>query len=153
MAQLQLFLNDLDTDLVAALQRYSMKKNISVEAAVTRLLESVFFGVAHYSGISIEDLKPMGYIIMIDEAVDKVKKPYRCPTCGNTAFYYYGGVKLVMNGIYDQDGNMSDGEEVDWFKTVGVPTPIPCSGKLRAKLPNGELKQVRCKTTLFKVGA
>lgn len=149
----QIFLDNVDSDLMAALQRYSVKKNLPVEDAAIRLLESVFSGVSHFSGIDIGDLKPMGHIIMIDESMDRVKKSYRCPNCGNVAFYYYGGIKLVMNGIYDQDGNMSDGEEVDWFQTVGVPTPIPCSGKLRAKLPNGELKQVRCKTTLYKVGA
>lgn len=98
---------------------------------------------------------------MIDPTVDKVRKHFRCNICGCIVFDYYGGIMLIMNGFYDLENTprstlgiaaeFSDGQEVDWAKTIGIPYPIQCPGKVQV-LANGEPKRIRCKTTYYKIG-
>lgn len=110
--------------------------------------------------ISIEDYKPQQILIMIDPEQDRVRKHFRCPVCGCIVFDYYGGVKLIMNGYYNEhpaeiplgiETPFDPGEEIDWFKTLGVPYPIECPGQLKLTF-GGLRKRTRCKTMLYKVG-
>lgn len=99
---------------------------------------------------------------MIDATADKVRKHFRCPTCGYIVFDYYGSVKLIMNGFYDHHPDSDappdvaafiDGKEIDWFETVGVPYPIVCAGRLVVReREDNRMRKIRCKATIYKIG-
>ncbi len=103
------------------------------------------------AGILLSQYKPQSLIVVIDPIQDRIRKHFKCPVCGNTAFDYYGGLKLIMPG-YDDVGEPTGETEVDWFKTIGVPFPIQCQNGLSVTLDNGERKKIKCKTMLLKVG-
>lgn len=102
--------------------------------------------------LSLALYKPQSIPIMIDATADRICKKFRCSVCGDIVFEYYGSIKLIMHGHYEEGWGTVPTDEVDWFKTVGVPYPIECHGRLGVSLPNGQTGKTRCKTKYFKIG-
>lgn len=110
------------------------------------------------AAIDIKDYEPQAVTVILDQNEDRVRKSFHCIVCCNTVFEYYGGIKIILFGHFNERTNKTesitdaDGNEqtVDWFDKLGVPTPLRCSGKLHVKTPAG-YKRVTCRTTYYKV--
>lgn len=143
---------DVDPYIQSVLRSIASNKGMSMEQATTQLLERMLTGIPRKLNISRRDYKPQHIPVMIDETADKIKKKYRCNSCGNTIFEYYGSVKLITHGRYDANQNIIDGDEVDWFSTVGIPTEYVCAGRVIVQNDDGSPHKVRCSTVYYKIG-
>lgn len=149
MAQLTI---DIDEDTLAALEREASKKHIPIDRAGAYCLEKLFFGMPRKLPIPYEKYIPANTVIILNEAQDQIEKPFRCTTCGNQIFTYYGTSKVLMNGQFDSSNNMVGGEEVDWFDKLGIPTKLECSGRVFVTYADGRIGKIRCRATYYKVG-
>lgn len=97
----------------------------------------------------ISEYKPQSIPVIIDPTNDNVRKHFRCPSCGNVVFDYYGSIKLIT---YNNPDDPSDGTEASWASVLGSPYPIMCQGRLSAQTEFGLQKRIACRTTIFKIG-
>lgn len=111
--------------------------------------------------IDINDYKPQHITVILDQTEDRIRKPLYCVCCRNVVFEYYGGVKIILFGEYNEQTNRTEavldetGNEktTDWFENLGVPTPIMCHGKLRVADQNTAdgTRVIKCKSMYYKV--
>lgn len=142
----------LDPDLVERLEGIAKKRNEDLLATVQYVIERSLVGIPRSLLSSVLDYKPQHIPIMVDPHEDKQKKMFRCVVCGTPVFMYYGGVKLITYGIYDERQNMLDGEEQDWFNKIGVPDEVVCSGRLLLRKPDNGTVHARCRTVYYRIG-
>jgi hypothetical protein len=143
---------DIDDELVAILERMGAKRETTVEQTLNFLLERMLVGIPHQQLPLIGDYKPQHVPIMLDATEDRQRKAFRCINCGCAVFNYYGGVKLITQGVYDSNQNMVNGEDVDWFNETGIPTEIICPGRVVLQLPDGRTTKRRCSTVYYRIG-
>jgi len=141
---------DLDDHTVERLLAIGNTHNQTLEEAVAFVLGRTLFGADKKVNILAQEYKPQHVPIMIDETADDVKKPFRCITCGNVVFSYYGSVKLITHGIYDAKNMQIDGEEQAWSEPLGKPTEFVCPGRV---MPEGYTGKVRCGNVYYKIGS
>ena len=127
-------------------------KLFTPEEIASYLLEKTLFGMPHRSIIPISDYQPQKTLVVLDPTKDRIKKQYRCNNCGCAVFNYYGGVSLTMNGQYNADNNMIDGDEVDWFSKLGVPDEVICPGRMVVKYDDGRVGKRRCSAIYYRIG-
>lgn len=143
---------DLDDETIAILERMGTKRGTPIDQTLNFLLERMLVGIPHQQPMMLDDYKPQHIPVMIDAREDGIKKHYRCNTCGAIVFNYYGGVKLITNGVYDANQNMVDGEERDWFTDLGVPDEVICGGRVVLQLPDGRTVKRRCSSVYYRIG-
>lgn len=142
----------IDDEIGQMVAKLAQKRNITSEEAIQFLLMRTLIGIPRQTMFLAREYVPQRIPVMLDERVDRVKKPFRCSTCGNVVFNYYGQVKLIANGQYDADANMADGEDLDWFNEVGVPTEIICRGRLVMTDERGRRCRITCNTIYYRIG-
>lgn len=142
---------EIDDDIAESLQKIATAQKMTDEQTAAFLLDRTMFGVGRRSGIPIGDYKPQDIMVMTDDSDDTLKH-FRCPGCGNIVFDYCGATKLIMNGRYDRETMMIDGEMV---QTVGfgMPTRIECQGRVLVQYPDGRTGKVRCGNKFYKLRA
>jgi hypothetical protein len=149
MSQRTITLDDLT---VAAVQRLANKKSIDVDTMISRLIERSLFGISKGLEVMASEYKPEHICIMLSSSDSKIKKTFRCTTCGNPVFQYYGSIKLIMSGQFDADGNLYDGEDTDWFDKLGAPTVMECPGRVSLQREDNTWGKSRCHATYYKIG-
>lgn len=147
MAKLTFEIDDHTTDRLLSLAK---SKDLTLEDAVSFVLERTLFGVAKQVSATVADYRPQHIPVMIDDTADGIKKHFRCITCGNIVFSYYGSVKLITNGIYDAKNAQIEGDERPWSDPLGKPTELVCQGRV---MPEGYSGKVSCRNVYYKIGS
>lgn len=142
---------EIDDDIAESLGKIGSAQNLTDEQAVAYLLDRTLFGVSRRMGVPAEAYKPQSVMVMTDDS-DDILKHFRCPNCGNIVFDYCGSTKLIMNGRYDRDSMLIDGETVI-TTGFGMPTLVECQGRVLVQYQNGRNGKVRCGTKVFKLRA
>lgn len=142
---------EIDDDIAESLQKIAMAQKMTDEQTAAYLLDRTMFGVTRRSGIPAADYQPQSVMVMTDES-DDVMKHFRCPNCGNVVFDYCGATKLIMNGRYDRETMMMDGEQVQ-TAGFGMPTMVVCQGRVLVQYPNNRSGKIRCGTKFYKLRA
>lgn len=142
---------EVDEETVESLERIGTSQRMSQEQTVAYLLDRTLFGVTRRMLMAGEDYRPQSVMVMTDDS-DDVLKHFRCPNCGTIVFDYCGATKLIMNGRYDRETMMIDGETVD-IAGFGQPTRIECPGRVVVRYANGRESKVRCANKFYKLRA
>lgn len=142
---------DLDDDMATMIAKISESQHLTDEQAVAYLLDRTLFGVTRRAGMPGEDYRPQSVMVMVDDS-DDVLKHFRCENCGNIVFDYCGSTKLIMNGRYDSETMMIDGDTVD-TTGFGRPTLIACQGRVLLQYQNGRVRKARCGFKYYKLRA
>jgi len=143
---------EVDEHIFTSISRIASGKGLNAAEAASYLLEKTLFGMPHRSIVPIGEYQPQKTLVVLDPTKDRIKKQYRCNNCGCAVFNYYGGVSLTMNGQYDADNNMIDGDEVDWFSKLGVPDEVICPGRMVVKYDDGRVGKRRCSAIYYRIG-
>jgi hypothetical protein len=143
---------EIDDDLADSIAKVGEAQRLNTEQTAAYLLDRTLHGLTRRVALAIDDYKPQSVMVMVDEADDDVLKHFRCQNCGNIVFDYCGATKVIMNGRYDRDTMMIDGEQLD-TATFGMPTRIECQGRLLVRYPTGRTGKIRCGYKYYKLRA
>lgn len=143
---------EIDDDAAESITKIGLAQRMTSEQTVAYLLDRTLYGVTRRLSLNVNDYKPQSIMVMVDDVDDDVLKHFRCPNCGNIVFDYCGATRLIMNGRYDRDGMMFDGETVK-VEGFGQPTRIACQSRMLMQYPDGRTKRVSCGNVFYKLKA
>jgi hypothetical protein len=141
---------EIDDDTANYIGEISAKHRTTSERTVAYLLDRTLFGAVRKVEMSIAEYVPPSIVVMVD-ASNNMLKHFRCNNCGNIVFDYCGNIRTVVNGRYDRDTMMIDGEDAP--QSFGMPTRIQCPGRVLVQMPDGSLGRTPCEARYYKLAA